>query len=198
MNIEQRLATALRKTATVEPSPDLWSRVVHSIEEDRNHRRRVLETVVAIGGITLLLLAVGAAFMVEGAVGHHVRRPIMEVLEAVALGAMTVALGPAIRRFGRGYAQDLWPVGNPTPAALLRLLDLAYYLILAGYILMSTEFDFADADELGLLAGQLGDAAIRVGGLMLILGLLHAVTLIALPVVALIDNSTRASHRSSR
>ncbi|MGB5755301.1 MAG: hypothetical protein WBM50_00170, partial [Acidimicrobiales bacterium] len=101
MNIEQRLAVALRKTATVEPSPDLWSRVVHSIEEDRNHRRRVLETGAAIGGITLLLLAVGAAFMVEGAVGPYVRRPVMEVLEAVALGAMAVALGPAIRRFGR-------------------------------------------------------------------------------------------------
>ncbi|MGB5756131.1 MAG: hypothetical protein WBM50_04395, partial [Acidimicrobiales bacterium] len=77
---------------------------------------------------------------------------------------------------------------------LLRLLDLAYYLILAGYILLSTEFDFADADKFGLLAGQLGDAATRLGGLMLILGLLHAVTLIALPVVALIDNSTRVSR----
>ena len=39
--VEQRLIDALRSTERVDPSPDLWSRVVHSIDEDRAHRRRV-------------------------------------------------------------------------------------------------------------------------------------------------------------
>lgn len=192
MNVEQRLTNAFRHVDQIEPSPDLWSRVVHSIDEDRRHRRRVVATISAVVGIALALVCVGALSVVDGPVGIHVHRPVLELLEIMALVVLTVALGPAIRRFGRGYAEDLWPHGTSTPAALLRLLDVAYYLVLAGYILLSMQFDFADTTTTNLLADQLADAAQRVGGLMLVLGLLHGATLAVLPVVALIDNSTRA------
>ena len=49
MNIEQRLLHAFEQADLVEPSPDLWSRVVHSIEEDRLHRKRLLRTAAGVG-----------------------------------------------------------------------------------------------------------------------------------------------------
>jgi hypothetical protein len=194
MNVEQRLTAAFRQVDRLEPSPDLWSRVVHSIDEDRRHRRRVLATIAAIVATAAVLVGISAASLVDGPFGLYVRRPVLELLEAVALVALAVALGPAIRRFGRGFAADLWPVGVSTPASLLRLLDVAYYLVLAGFILLSTQFDFAAAGTTNLLADQVADAVHRVGGLLLLLGLLHAATLLVLPVVALIDNSTRAGR----
>ena len=115
----------------------------------------------------------------------------MEALEAVVLVTFVVALGPAIRRFGRNYAADLWPRGAVVPGALLRPLDLAFYLVGAGYVLATTEFRFGARPFDGALADQLGDASFRVGGLLLVLGVLHAATLFLLPLVALVDNSTR-------
>lgn len=41
-------------------------------------------------------------------------------------------------------------------------------------------------------------ASIRAGGLLLTLGVLHAHTLFALPMIALIDNSTRVGKRLPR
>ncbi len=198
MNVEQRLVAALRQADLVEPSPDLWSRVVHSIEEDRQHRRRVRTTAAAIAVIAALLLGIGAVSIVDGPFGQHVHRWIMEALEVVALSSLVVVLGPAIRRFGRGYANDLWPADSSMPTGLLGLLDVAYYLVLAGYILLSTEFEFDNPATADLLAGQVEEATQRLGGLMLLLGVLHAATLMALPVVALVDNSTRASRSLPR
>ncbi len=122
----------------------------------------------------------------------------MEALEVIALVTVIAVLGPAIRRFGRGYASDLWPSGADTPVAILRLLDLAYYMVFAGYILVSTQFDFADTATANVVAEQLADAAVRLGGLLLMMGILHATTLVALPIVALVDNSTRASRKIPR
>jgi hypothetical protein len=78
------------------------------------------------------------------------------------------------------------------------LLDVAYYLVFAGYILLSTQFDFADTLTANVLAEQLADAAVRLGGLLLLMGILHATTLVALPLVALVDNSTRLSRKIPR
>lgn len=194
MTVEQRLTAALSRIDRVEPSPDLWSRVVHSIEEDRRHRRRVLTTGATIIAAAVTLVGVGAAAVMESDPGRYIHRPTMAALEAVALVCLTLALGPAIRRFGRGYVEDLWPAGAVTPTALLRLLDVAYHLVFAGYILVTTRFEFAPTVSAGLLADQVGDAVVRIGGLLLIMGLLHAATMMALPLVALVDNSTRTGR----
>jgi hypothetical protein len=196
MNVEQRLMQALRHTDRVEPSPDLWSRVVHSIDEDRRHRRRVVGTAAGIICTSLALIAAGALAITDTPGGRIVHGPTLEILEAIALVTAVVALGPAIRRFGRGYAADLWPPGGSTPQALLKLMDVAYYLVGAGYILLSTEFEFGAGHD--LLAGQLAEAAARLGGLLLVLGILHAGALAALPIVALVDNSTRTGTRLRR
>lgn len=193
MNVEQRLVEVFQTSERVEPTPDLFSRVVHSIEEDRRHRRRVVRT-TAVLATTFLALVVAGALSIEGdGALVRVHRPTLEILEAIALTTILVVLGPAIRRFGRNYAADLWPRGAQTPRLLLRLLDLAYYLVGAGYVLLSTEFQFGTFD--GLLAEQLGDASVRIGGLLLALGALHAATLFVLPLIAFVDNATRSGRR---
>jgi len=192
MTIEQRLSRALHHVDDVDPSPDLWARVVHSIDEERKHRQRLITTAATIFA-ALAAVAVAAVFALDrNEHGRYIDRPTLEVLEAVVLCVVALALGPAIRKFGRGFADDLWPAGSPVPGGLLRLLDVAYYLVLAGYILLSTEFHFGADWGADTLANQLHDSAGRLGGLFLIVGLLHAHTIAALPFVALIDNSTRA------
>jgi hypothetical protein len=198
MSVEQRLVGALDRTSRVEPSPDLWSRVVHSIDEDQLHRQRVIRT--TLSGVAILAALVTAAVLslTDGASGTIVRWQAMEAIETVALVCLIVALGPAIRRFGRGYATDLFTSSRGTAEAMMRLLDLAYYLVFAGFILGTVEFlDPLEASRL-TLGEQLEDAAIRIGGLLLTMGVLHAITLIALPLTALIVNSTRTGHKVPR
>ncbi len=209
MNVEQRLVNALRAGDQVEPSPDLWTRVLHSIEEDQAHRRRVLTSTAAAIGTLVALFVVGVVGLTDGPLGRFVRLPVMELIETIALVAVVAVLGPAIRRFGRGYAADLWPVTPATATALLRLLDVAYVLIFGGFILMTVNFDFASpngpasdcllaAVECLTVQAQIEDACIRLGGLVLVMGILHAVTIIVLPVVALVSNSTRVGRALPR
>lgn len=198
MNVERRLIEVFEASRRIEPTPDLFARVVHSIEEDKRHRKRVVRAAAGLlAGLAAVIVA-GAVAIEEGPFGRFVHRPTMEALEALVLVAILVVLGPAIRRFGRGYAHDLWPRGAVTPDAMLRLLDLAYYLVGAGYVLLSTEFEFTDGLLADRLPEQLADASVRIGGLLLALGLLHAATLFLLPLVALIDTSTRREARLPR
>lgn len=189
MNVEQRLVDALRSVDRVEPSTDLWSRVVHSIEEDRAHRRRVVESFASIILTATGLAALGVLNVVEVPSGRQVRLGMMELIETIALVLLVAVLGPAIRRFGRGYAHDLWRSTPDTPTAMVRLLDVAYLLVFGGYILLTAHFDFEPA-TIGV-AQQLEDLGWRIGGLLLTMGLLHAATIMSLPVVALVANSTR-------
>jgi hypothetical protein len=209
MNVEQRLVNALRAGDQVEPSPDLWTRVLHSIEEDQAHRRRVLTSTAAAIGTLVALFVVGVVGLTDGPLGRFVRLPVMELIETIALVAVVAVLGPAIRRFGRGYAADLWPVTPVTATALLRLLDVAYVLIFGGFILMTVDFDFASSNvpasecllsavDCHTVQAQIEDACIRLGGLVLVMGILHAVTIIVLPVVALVSNSTRVGRALPR
>lgn len=198
MNVEQRLIEVFRTSAVAEPEPDLWNRVVHSIEDDRRHRRRVVRTASIMLASLAAVVAVVVASIEDGNFGRYVHRPTMEVVEVLVLTILLLALGPAIRRFGRGYASDMWPAGASLPRALLRLLDIAFYLVGAGYILLSTRFEFADGLLDDRFAEQLNEATIRIGGLLLLSGVLHATTLFVLPIVALVDNSTRAGRALPR
>jgi hypothetical protein len=189
VNVEQRLVDALRSVDRVEPSADLWSRVVHSIEEDRVHRRRVVETFASIILTATGLAVLGVLNVVDLPSGRQVRIGVMELIETIALVLLVAVLGPAISRFGRGYAHDLWRSTPETATALVRLLDVAYLLVFGGYILLTAHFGVEPA-TIGI-AQQLEDLGWRIGGLVLTMGLLHAATIMTLPVVALIANSTR-------
>ncbi len=209
MSTEQRLADALRLADRVEPSADLWSRVVHSIEEDRAHRRRVVTGVVVTTASALVLSLVAVLGSTTGPLGRYVRPPVLELVETIALVVLIAVLGPAIRRFGRGYATDLWPASPSTATALLRLLDLAYLLVFAGYVLITfapglvgdrsaATICFTPDIDCHVWGDQLQDAAVRIGGLLLLMGVMHGATIIVLPVVALVSNSTRVGRALPR
>ena len=193
MNVEQRLIEVFQTSAHVEPTPDLFSRVLHSIEEDRRHRRRVLETTAAAVVVFAALVSVGVMSMQDGPGRRQgfVHRPTMEILEWVALLALLVVLGPAIRRFGRGYVADLWPRDSAVPGPLLRLMDVAFYLVGVGYVMVPAQFEFGPELIADRWPDQLSGAAFRIGGMLLVFGILHATTLVLLPVVALVGNATR-------
>jgi hypothetical protein len=196
VNVEQRLVNALRAGDRVEPSPDLWSRVVHSIEEDQAHRRRVITSFAVTIAVVAGLVVVGLLNVIDTPSGRQVRIPAMELIETIALIALVAVLGPAIRRFGRGYAHDLWRTTPDMPTALLRLLDVAYLLVFGGYILLTTYFDFGRSTT--AVGEQVEDLFRRVGGLVLTMGLLHAATIMTLPLIALVSNSTRVGRKLPR
>jgi len=196
LNVEQRLVSALRAVDRVEPSLDLWSRVLHSIEEDRAHRRRIVTSFAVTIAMMAGLVVLGLVNLIDTPSGRQVRVPAMELIETIALIALVAVLGPAIQRFGRGYAHDLWPATPSLPSSLLRLLDVAYLLVFGGYILLTTYFDFGPSTT--GVAEQVEDLSWRVGGLVLTMGLLHAATIMTLPLVALISNSTRVGRALPR
>jgi hypothetical protein len=196
VNVEQRLQHALRSADRVEPSPDLWARVVHSIEEDQAHRRRVLRAGAGIVAMVAGLVAAAIVNLTDSPFGSQVRLGAMELIETVALVILAVALGPAIRRFGRGYAHDLWRTTPDMPTSLLRLLDVAYALVFSGYILLTASFDFGRS--LIVVGEQIEDLSVRVAGLLLTMGLLHAATIMTLPLIALVSNSTRVGRKLPR
>ncbi len=197
MNVEQRLIAAFRNTDFGRPSDDLWTRVVHSIDEDRAHRRRVRAASASVGAAAIALVGVALAFVRENSVGSYVEYHVFDILVTVALVVLVVVLGPAVRRFGRGYAADLWPSAPATATALIRLLDVAYALVFTGYILLTATFEYPTVNS-ELWTDQVADACLRIGGLVLVMGLLHAVTFVVLPFVALVDNSTRHGRRLPR
>ena len=141
-DVEQRLVDALRATEPVRPSDDLWARVLHSIDEDRAHRRRVRRAIVAGTTAVVGLAVVMLLGLTDGPLGRQVRPPDMELVETIALVTLVAVLGRSIARFGRGYATDLWAATPHTAGILVRLLDVAHSLVFAGYILLTVEFDW--------------------------------------------------------
>jgi len=195
---EQRLAEALAAAKDYEVSPDLWSRVMYSIEEQRDHRRRLMTTAAAIVVVVAVAVAVVAATVERVGGRARVDWRALEAVEFIALVVLVVSLGPAIRRFGRGFVSDLIVTNPGTGTRLLGLLDLAYYLVFAGYILATSRLERPIAYLAVDIGDQLEDALLRVAGLLLAMGVLHALTLVALPVVALVFNSTRAGTKLPR
>ncbi len=200
MTSEQRLSAALRMMDEYEPSPDLWSRVLYSIEEDTQHRRRLWRTSLAIGAVLAAVVVVAwlatAPHPFNGRTVIEWR--ILEAMETVVLVTAIVTLGPAIRRFGRGYVDELFVTSGSVGGHLLRLLDVAYYLVFAGYVLLSAVFEAPRPYLTGRLGDQVWEALARIAGLLLAMGILHAITFMALPLIALVFNSTRAGVRLPR
>lgn len=200
MTTEQQLIEAFDAAHGYEPSPDLWTRVVHSIEEDHRHRRRVWRTGLGIGAVALAAVAVLAlGWSTEpGPLGSRPRFDwrLIEAVEFAVLAVLVLTLGPAIRRFGRGYVEDI--VRPPAGTRLLVLLDVAYYLVFSGFMLVTVRFEAPRSFRLYDAGDQLEEVAIRIGGLLLIMGLLHAATLMVLPLIGLVYNSNRTGRRLPR
>ena len=169
------------------PSPDLFSRVVDSIGEDRvrrRHWRRVAATWVVA---TAAAAGAVAVFTPRGRSGGLLMPWwVLEVATNAALVAIALWLGPFIKRFGRAYAADVFHDNPVTGKSYIVLTDIVYYLIFAAYILFWVHFapeQHWNAYVGQVTAGQLGQSLTRVAGILLIIGILHGVNIVMMPVL---------------
>ena len=107
---------------------------------------------------------------------------VMELITNVILIAIVVVLGPIIKRFGRAYAGDIFRANPRTGKSYLVLMDVAYYLIFSAYILFTVNL-VQPAEWAGSPTVQLQDEVTRIGGMLLLMGVLHGLNVLSLPVV---------------
>jgi type III secretory pathway component EscS len=182
--VEQRLSRALREgSASVAPSRDLFARVQRSVEEDRRrraqHRRGAAVVACLVGAVMSVVVA--TANLDDGSIVMDWW--ILELLTTAVLIGIALWLGPFIRRFGRSYAADVFRANPQTGKSFIVLADIAYYLIFTAYILFTVRFVPAESWGATASAAQLQHETARIGGILLIIGILHGVNLLVLPAI---------------
>ncbi len=182
--VEQRLRDALNEEAdALDESADLFARVALSIEDDRILRRQRRRRVGVIGCI------IGAiAAIVLATTEHKKGEFIMDwwILEAIWFAGMVflaVWLGPFIKRFGKSYAADVFRANPRTGKSFIVLMDVAYYLVFFAFILFTVQFAPAGGWEQTVNANQLRACTVRLGGIFLIVGVLHGLNVLTLPLI---------------
>ncbi len=183
-DLESRLYDALGDAgAHTEPSPDLFERVVDSIAADRDRRRhlRRVQLTWLVGVAIAVLLTVTLTPKDEE--GLHMPWWILEIGLNVALVALAIWLGPFIKRFGRAYAADVFHDNPMTGKSYIVLTDIVYYLIFAAYILFTLRTEAPSGLTHDVTAEQIKDGAARLGGILLIIGVLHGLNLVIMPVL---------------
>jgi hypothetical protein len=191
--LEQRLHDALvGGVAAVHESPDLFARVVLSIESDRRRRRLRLRAAAVAGCLLGALVAVLFA-TVDVREGDPIMDWwILELLTTAFLVGLALWLGPFIKRFGKGYAADVFRANPRTGKSFIVLTDFAYYLLFASYILFTMTFELPSDWDTVVNGAQLKSEVSRVAGIVLIIGLLHGFNLMALPVIGRLLTLNRA------
>lgn len=106
---------------------------------------------------------------------------IIELSTNVVLLAVVFVLGPLIKRFGRAYAGDIFRANPRTGKSYLVLMDIAYYLIFLSFILFTVTFR-PDSTWLDVGA-QLEEEVVRLGGMLLLMGVLHGLNVLTLPLI---------------
>jgi hypothetical protein len=181
---EERLRRALAAgVAVVGESPDLFSRVRLSIEEDRRLRSR-RRRMVAIAALVVAALAAVVVAVSDSREGELLMDWwILELITTVVLVGMALWLGPLIKRYGKSFAADVFRANPRTGKSFIVLTDFAYYLIFFAYILFTISFEAKGSWDQTVSAPQLQHETARLGGIMLIIGVLHGVNLLALPIM---------------
>ena len=106
---------------------------------------------------------------------------VIELVANLVLAGVVVVLGPLIKRFGRAYAGDIFRANPGTGKSYLILMDVAYYLVFSSFILFTMRL--VPPPEWRLLGRQLQDEVTRIGGMLLLMGVLHGLNVLSLPVV---------------
>lgn len=176
----------------IEASPDLFERVVLSIEEDRRRRSRWRRAAVVAaclaGALAALLVAVIDVRQGEVLMDWW----MLELLTTVFLVALALYLGPLIKRFGRAYAADVFRANPRTGKSFIVLTDIAYYLIFLAYIMFTITFELPRDWDTTVSGAQLSHEVSRVAGIVLIIGVLHGANLLALPIIGRLLTLNRA------
>ena len=164
-------------------SPDLFARVEISIEDDRRLRGQH-RALVVIGSCIAAALAAITVGVIDRREGELLMDWwILEIITTVVLVAIAFWLGPLIKRFGRSYAADVFRANPRTGKSFIMLTDVAYYLIFFSYILFTVSFEPRASWSDTVTAAQLQHETARIAGILLIIGVLHSVNLLALPVM---------------
>lgn len=176
---------ALHESA-VTPSSDLFARVVDSIDADRRRRHNV-KVVAARWSVGVIAAVLAIAFSPrtkEGAL--DMPWWTLELVTTAVLVGIALWLGPFIKRFGRAYAADVFHDNPLTGKSYIILTDVVYYLIFSAYILFTVQFappeswrSFADT----VTANQAQAEVARIGGILLIIGVLHGLNIVLMPVL---------------
>ena len=122
---------------------------------------------------------------------------ILELITFAVLVAIAFWLGPLIKRFGRSYAADVFRANPRTGKSFIMLTDVAYYLIFFAYILFTVSFEPKGSWDDTVNAAQLQHETARIGGILLIIGVLHSANLLALPVMGRLLTLNRRLDESS-
>ncbi len=194
MTFEQLVGDALHAADAYEPSPDLFARVQRSIDEDAAYRRRARRVAmwVAAGVLAVLGYLVVTVDVVAGVAVMSFGE--LEILVTAVMIVAVLVLGPAIRRFGEEYEAEVFRSDPQVGSRVLRLLDIAYYLIFTAYILMTLVFDPA-LEFGGTFPDWLRGELVRLGGLLLLMGVLHVALLVALPIAGLVFSANQRQVR---
>lgn len=108
---------------------------------------------------------------------------MLEMITVAVLVAVVAVLGPLIKRFGRAYAADVFRANPRTGKSYLVLMDFAYYMIFGAYILFVIKWEPDAGWEQTVNAEQLQASVVRLGGMVLLMGLLHGLNVLSLPVI---------------
>jgi len=201
--VEERLRDALFDAAGgLDESEDLFARVRLSIEEDRRLRRQRRRRLGIVASIAAAATAVIIA-TTERRQGELVMDWwILELMWFAGMVGLALWLGPFIKRFGKSYAADVFRANPRTGKSFIVLMDVAYYLIFFAFILFTVQFEPAGGWEDTVGADQMRATAVRVGGILLIVGILHGLNVLTLPLIGRVltlnrqlDESTPAADR---
>lgn len=164
------------------PSPDLFDRVKAGIADDRS-RRAARRRIASRFALPVALAAATVITLVYRQGEPHMDWWILEIVAAVVLATLALVLGPFIKRFGRSYAADVFRSNPSTGKSFIVLTDFAYYLIFTAYIAFTTTIDRPRDWGETVGADQVQHSVARVGGILLIIGVLHGINLLVLPVI---------------
>jgi hypothetical protein len=124
---------------------------------------------------------------------------ILEAATNAALVAIAIWLGPFIKRFGRAYAADVFHDNPLTGKSYIVLTDIVYYLIFSAYILFTVRVDAPSYFHGDVHPDLVKNELVRIGGILLIIGVLHGLNIVIMPVLGrLFSLNRRLPPRESR
>ena len=196
--IEHLIEEALRPIGSEPPEPprDLFARVMGSVADDRLRRRRV-RLVAAAWATGTVLAVIGIAVFTPRIHGRLAMDWwVLEIATNLALVAIALWLGPFIKRFGRAYAADVFHDNPQTGKSYIVLTDIVYYLIFSAYILFTVQLVPQASWATWVTAEQVAYSLTRVGGILLVIGVLHGLNLLVMPVLGRLFSLNRRLPRA--
>ena len=179
-----RLHDTLTDAAARMPdSGDLFERVQLSIQDDRRLRSQARRRSLIGAALTGSAVSITYATTQTRQGALIMDWWVLECISVAGLVGLALWLGPFIRRFGKSYAADVFRANPRTGKSFVVLMDVAYYLVFFAYILFSVQFEPAGGWDDTVNPAQLRGTTARYGGILLIVGLLHGLNVIALPLM---------------